>query len=179
MWEEQDAQNKSSPLIRALAIRTMGCLRVSSFNDYLIDSLKKTLSDSDPYVRKTAVLCVPKFYELTPKLVEEKGLIEIMTKLLKSENNPSVLTNLVVSLQEISILSGKKLIVMEQSLLKKVLTCVNEAIGTISFENSFKRGHVEQNGDKFRFWTSSTSTSQPTQRRPKTSSINFSHGFPM
>lgn len=125
----QDAQNKSSPLIRALAIRTMGCLRVSSFNDYLIESLKKTLSDSDPYVRKTAVLCVPKFYELTPKLVEEKGLLDIMTKLLKSENNPSVLTNLVTSLQEISILAGKKLITMEQSLLKKVLTCVNEAIG--------------------------------------------------
>jgi vesicle coat complex subunit len=128
---KQDAQNKSSPLIRALAIRTMGCLRVSSFNDYLIDSLKKTLSDSDPYVRKTAVLCVPKFYELTPKLVEEKGLVEIMTKLLKTENNPSVLTNLVISLQEISILSGKKLIVMDQALLKKVLTCVNEAIGTL------------------------------------------------
>ncbi len=145
----------------------MGCLRVSSFNDYLIESLKKTLSDSDAYVRKTAVLCVPKFYELTPKLVEEKGLIDIMKKLLRSENNPSVLTNLVVSLQEISILSGEKQIVMDQTLLKKVLTCVNEAIGNRSFGPSESQFIGKQNGGRFLFWTSCTNTGRLTQRKPR------------
>ena len=35
--------NKASPLIRALAVRTMGCLRVSQLNEYLITPLKEAL----------------------------------------------------------------------------------------------------------------------------------------
>lgn len=43
----------SSPLIRALAIRTMGCIRVEKIVEYLAPPLKKALGDDDPYVRKT------------------------------------------------------------------------------------------------------------------------------
>lgn len=42
----------------------MGCLRVPSLNEYLIDPLKMSINDSDAYVRKTAILCIPKVYEL-------------------------------------------------------------------------------------------------------------------
>ena len=56
----KDTFNKSNPIIRALAVRTMGCLRVSGLNEYLMKPLANTLNDDDPYVRKTAVLCVPK-----------------------------------------------------------------------------------------------------------------------
>jgi vesicle coat complex subunit len=37
--------NKASPLIRALAVRTMGCLRVKELNEYLIDPLNEALID--------------------------------------------------------------------------------------------------------------------------------------
>jgi AP-1 complex subunit beta-1 len=39
----QDAIDKSSPLVRALAVRTMGCLRVDMIVIYLCDTLKLSL----------------------------------------------------------------------------------------------------------------------------------------
>lgn len=58
----KDAANKSNPIIRALAVRTMSSLRVPNLTEYLVEPLKAALNDSDPYVRKTAVLSVPKLF---------------------------------------------------------------------------------------------------------------------
>ena len=91
-------------MLRALAVRTIGCLRVHKLNEYLVSPLKNCLEDEEPYVRKTAALCVPKVYEVSPKLVEEAGLIEMMQALLGTETNGLVLANLLLSLQEISFL---------------------------------------------------------------------------
>jgi AP-1 complex subunit beta-1 len=57
----KDAANKSNPII-ALAVRTMSSLRVPKLNEYLVEPLKIALNDEDPYVRKTAVLSIPKVY---------------------------------------------------------------------------------------------------------------------
>ena len=38
-----DALDKTSPIIRALAVRTMGCIRVSEVVSYLFETLKKSL----------------------------------------------------------------------------------------------------------------------------------------
>ena len=65
-----------SPLLRALAVRTMGCLRVEKITEYLLKPLADTLKDHDPYVRKTAALCVAKIYEITPELIEESGFLD-------------------------------------------------------------------------------------------------------
>jgi vesicle coat complex subunit len=65
-----------SPLIRALAIRTMGCIRVEKITEYLTPPLKKALSDDDPYVRKTAALCVAKLHDISPTVVRQQGFIE-------------------------------------------------------------------------------------------------------
>lgn len=45
-----------NPLIRALAVRTMGCIRVDKITEYLCEPLRKCLKDEDPYVRKTAAV---------------------------------------------------------------------------------------------------------------------------
>ncbi|KFV77411.1 AP-1 complex subunit beta-1, partial [Dryobates pubescens] len=47
-----------NPLIRALAVRTMGCIRVDKITEYLCEPLRKCLKDEDPYVRKTAAVCL-------------------------------------------------------------------------------------------------------------------------
>ena len=45
----------SSPLIRALAVRTMGCIRVDKITEYLCDPLKRALADEVPrFSLKTA-----------------------------------------------------------------------------------------------------------------------------
>ena len=80
----------------------MGCLRVQKLNEYLVEPLKTTLLDNDPYVRKTAVLCVPKVYQVSPQLVETNDLIPILTNMLEKEGNAFVIANLVTSIMEIS-----------------------------------------------------------------------------
>ena len=45
-----------NPLVRGLAIRTMGCIRVERITEYLCEPLDKCLRDDDPYVRKTAAV---------------------------------------------------------------------------------------------------------------------------
>lgn len=39
-----------SPLIRALAVRTMGCIRVDKITEYLCKPLQRCLADEDPCV---------------------------------------------------------------------------------------------------------------------------------
>ena len=78
-----------NPLVRALAIRTMGCLRAEKIIDYLCDPLNKCLRDENPYVRKTAALCVAKLYDLKPELVLENGFLEQLHEMI-SDSNPMV-----------------------------------------------------------------------------------------
>ena len=92
----------SSPLIRALAVRTMGYIRVKRINEYLIEPLKELLNDDDPYVKKTAVLCVPKVYEVTPDLIEKHGIISTLQKMIVKETNTLVVANLMSCFQEIA-----------------------------------------------------------------------------
>ena len=41
----------------------MGCIRVDKITEYLAPPLKRALGDEDPYVRKTAALCVAKLHD--------------------------------------------------------------------------------------------------------------------
>ncbi|KAG6890230.1 hypothetical protein C0995_010243 [Termitomyces sp. Mi166 len=75
-----------NPLVRALAIRTMGCLRAEKIIDYLCDPLQKCLRDENPYVRKTAALCVAKLYELKPELVVENGFLGQLHEMIADSN---------------------------------------------------------------------------------------------
>lgn len=78
-----------NPLVRALAIRTMGCLRAEKIIDYLCDPLQKCLRDENPYVRKTAALCVAKLYDLKPELVIDNGFLEQLGEMI-ADSNPMV-----------------------------------------------------------------------------------------
>ncbi len=117
-----------SPLIRALSVRTMGCLRVKKLNDYLVEPLKEALSDEDPYVKKTAVLCIPKVYEVTPELIENNGIIELLQQILEKEDNAYVISNLVMTLVEISDMKGENLLKINTRVLEKIMLALNEAI---------------------------------------------------
>ena len=59
---QKDAREKMNPLMRALAVRTMGCIRIERITEYLCESLKDCLNDDDPYVKKTAALAVAKLF---------------------------------------------------------------------------------------------------------------------
>ncbi len=97
---KQDTEDPN-PLVRALAIRTMGCLRAEKIIDYLSGPLQKCLKDDNPYVRKTATLCVAKLYELKPELVIDNGFLEQLQDMV-SDSNPmvSLFTELTVTITD-------------------------------------------------------------------------------
>ena len=122
----KDATAKTSPLIRALAIRTMGCIRVNRITEYLLEPLGAALVDEDPYVKKTAAICVAKLYDINAEAVEEQGFIDELRKMI-SDSNPMVVANAVAALAEISDASGKDMFNMNKSMLNKLQAALNEA----------------------------------------------------
>ncbi len=75
---QKDSVIKSNPLMRALAVRTMGCIRVEKITEHLCTSLKDCLTDDDPYVKKTAAISVAKLYQTSPRLVKDHSFIKIL-----------------------------------------------------------------------------------------------------
>ncbi|GBC07538.1 hypothetical protein RclHR1_07520002 [Rhizophagus clarus] len=115
-----------NPLIRALAIRTMGCIRVEKIIDYLCEPLRKCLKDDNPYVRKTAAICVAKLYDLNPELATENGFVAVLQEMV-SDSNPMVVANAVTALAEINEASiTKDIFVINTSTLTKLLVALNE-----------------------------------------------------
>lgn len=121
---QKDAQDLN-PLIRALAVRTMGCIRVEKITEYLCDPLAKCLEDSDPYVKKTAAICVAKLYDISPELVEDRGFLDMLRNLL-SDSNPMVVANAVAALVEINDGSPRPQFELNQQVLFKLLAALNE-----------------------------------------------------
>eukprot|EP00951_Prasinocladus_malaysianus_P017768 scaffold140527_cov46-Prasinocladus_malaysianus.AAC.1 len=64
----------------------MGCIRVDKITEYLCDPLQRCLKDDDPYVRKTAAVCVAKLYDINAELVEDRGFLDALTVRIMSEH---------------------------------------------------------------------------------------------
>jgi AP-1 complex subunit beta-1 len=62
------------------------------------------IQDQDPYVRKTAALCVSKIYDINKNLVEDQFcFIDTLQRLVEDEGNSMVIANCIAALMEISI----------------------------------------------------------------------------
>lgn len=81
--------------------------------------------DDDPYVRKTAAICVAKLYDINAELVEDRGFLESLKDLI-SDNNPMVVANAVAALAEIQENSNRPIFEITSHTLSKLLTALNE-----------------------------------------------------
>ncbi|KAK2465515.1 hypothetical protein APHAL10511_002407 [Amanita phalloides] len=143
-----------NPLVRALAIRTMGCLRAEKIIDYLCDPLQKCLKDENPYVRKTAALCVAKLYDLKPELVLENGFLNQLNEMI-ADSNPMVVANTVAALTDIHISATSQqpsispsdpgYFVITSTILNKLLIALNECSewGRVAILNALARFETE------------------------------------
>eukprot|EP00768_Dysnectes_brevis_P008789 gnl/Dysnectes_brevis/823_a908_1524.p1 GENE.gnl/Dysnectes_brevis/823_a908_1524~~gnl/Dysnectes_brevis/823_a908_1524.p1 ORF type:complete len:864 (+),score=338.02 gnl/Dysnectes_brevis/823_a908_1524:144-2735(+) len=123
----KDSENKESSLIRALAIRTMGCIRVPQITEYICEPLARALRDRDPYVRKTATLTVAKLYQINSELCMASGFVDTLRNMLLDENQ-TVVANAVASLVDISQRSGKsKLAKLNAAEARGLLAAMAEA----------------------------------------------------
>lgn len=91
-------------MVRALALRTMGCIRIERILDYVIEPLRRGIRDSSPYVRKTSALCIAKIFDLNPEVSEDCGFLNILQELLMTDSNPMVVSNVVAALADIQAL---------------------------------------------------------------------------
>lgn len=121
----KDARHPSNPLVRALAVRTMGYIRVPTIIEYLCEPLRDALKDKDPYVRKTAVLCVAKLYDISPDLVEDDDFMNSLIELL-SDGNAQVVANTVATIAEITELRGRPIAQLNNTLVTTILAALNE-----------------------------------------------------
>ena len=120
----KDAREKLNPLMRGLAVRTMGCIGVESIIDYICDPLKDALYDEDPYVRKTAAISVAKLFDIWPERCEELEFVDRLVDLI-SDGNAMVVSNAVASLLEITKRKSQ-FFEMDGSSLHKLLTALSE-----------------------------------------------------
>ena len=68
--------------------------------DALTENLRHCLKDRDPYVRKTAAICVAKLYACDPRKAEKGGFVEMLRDLML-DPNATVVSNAVAALTEI------------------------------------------------------------------------------
>ena len=146
-----DAKEGETPLIRGLAVRTMGCIRVPEIVSYLCETLSWCIKDKDAYVRKTAALCVSKLYATSPQLVRENGFIDILHECLKDEN-AIVVANAMSALSEISTLSGVNQLKIKSKNLPHILDSIAKAsewgqvqiLDALILYNPKKSSHAEE-----------------------------------
>ncbi|KAG8748659.1 hypothetical protein FRC10_000050 [Ceratobasidium sp. 414] len=120
----QDCADRN-PLIRALAIRTMSYIPLPVVTANLIDPLRHCLKDQDPYVRKTAAICVAKLYMHDPKLVDKHNFLAMLRDLLK-DANPTVVANAVAALTEISDRSDDISLKLSIEVANKLISALGE-----------------------------------------------------
>lgn len=102
----KDSTEKVNPLVRSLAVRTMGCIGIEEMLEYLLGPLGDAMNDEDAYVRKTAAMCVAKVYEVNPEKIEELGLLDRLKEML-FDGNGMVVSNAVAAVQEIANSRGR------------------------------------------------------------------------
>jgi len=113
--------------MRALAVRTMSCIRIERITEHLCESLKDSLTDDDPYVKKTAATAVAKLYQTSPRLVKDHSFIKTLHSLLL-DGNAIVVANACASILEISKTANKNYFPFKKGqYLNKVLAAVADS----------------------------------------------------
>ncbi|KIJ44112.1 hypothetical protein M422DRAFT_779601 [Sphaerobolus stellatus SS14] len=118
--------NDLNPLIRALAIRTMSYIPLPIIMEALMDPLRHCLKDKDPYVRKTAAICVAKLYVHDPRTVERHGFVEMLRDLL-ADANPTVVANAVAALTELSERSDSIVLRLNYTVANKLMLALEQS----------------------------------------------------
>lgn len=121
---EKDSTHPN-PLIRGLAVRTMGCIRVDRIVEYLAEPLRRSVKDKDPYVRKTAAVAIAKLFDLNKQMAIDQGFVECLEDLL-TDDNPMVVANAVKSLSEIAENCEEVELTFNPTTVKSLLAALND-----------------------------------------------------
>ncbi|KAH8106702.1 adaptin N terminal region-domain-containing protein [Cristinia sonorae] len=140
--------NDRNPLIRALAIRTMSYIPIAVVLESLTEQLRHCIKDRDPYVRKTAAICVAKLYTADPRRAEKGGFVEMLRDLLV-DSNATVVANAVAALSEIGDRQDGVIFKLNLTVTNKLLAALGESSewGQIYILDSLLRYVPERHSD--------------------------------
>ncbi|THG97805.1 hypothetical protein EW026_g4261 [Hermanssonia centrifuga] len=140
--------NDRNPLVRALAIRTMSYIPIPVVTESLTEQLRHCLKDRDPYVRKTAAICVAKLYTADPRKAEKGGFVEMLRDLLL-DANATVVSNAVAALSEIGDRQDGVIFKLNLTVANKLLAALSESSewGQIYILDSLLRYVPERHSD--------------------------------
>jgi vesicle coat complex subunit len=92
----------------------------------MVIPLKKSLTDADPYVRKTAVFSVVKLYGIIPETVENAKLFDDLLQLLH-DDNPMVVSNTTAAIFEINERRTTPIFTLNSDTISLLLNTVNSS----------------------------------------------------
>ncbi|KAL6066726.1 AP complex subunit beta [Balamuthia mandrillaris] len=115
-----------NPMIRGLALRYLCSLRLPHLKEYMIASVQRCLNDSAAYVRKTAVIAIPKLYAIAPRfVVDESDWIDKLYEMLR-DKDALVVCNAICALEEILNKEGEGGIVINRSIFLHLVSRFSE-----------------------------------------------------
>ncbi|KAH7889735.1 Adaptor protein complex beta subunit [Phlebopus sp. FC_14] len=140
--------NDRNPLIRALAIRTMAYIPLPVVTEALNEQLRHCIKDRDPYVRKTAAICVAKVYAADPRKAERAGFVEMLRDMML-DANATVVANAVAALSEIGDRQDGVIFRLNLPIASKLLAALGESSewGQIYILDSLLRYVPEEHAD--------------------------------
>lgn len=89
-----------NPIIRGMALRAICDIPITTMTDELPKIIAIGLADTNPYVRRMAVLATVHLNECQPESVKEKGLVNRLYELLR-DRDPQIICNSLFALSDI------------------------------------------------------------------------------
>jgi len=96
---QKDCGN-DDPMVRGLALRSLSSLRLPEMVEYIAEPLRRALTDSHAYVRKTAVMGSLKLHHLDPSTFEKSNFVNILYDMIR-DHDAAVVTNCIIVLNEV------------------------------------------------------------------------------
>ena len=104
----------------------MSYIPIPVVTEAMTEQLRHCLKDKDPYVRKTAAICVAKLYATDPRKAERGGFVEMLRDLLV-DPNATVVSNAVAALSEIGDRQDGVTFKLNFHIANKLLTALGES----------------------------------------------------
>ena len=104
----------------------MSYIPIPVVTEAMTEQLRHCLKDKDPYVRKTAAICVAKLYATDPRKAERGGFVEMVRDLLV-DPNATVVSNAVAALSEIGDRQDGVTFKLNFHVANKLLTALGES----------------------------------------------------
>ena len=89
-----------NPVIRGLALKTLSSLGQTSLLEYCTEPILAGLNDTNPYVRRIAVLACIKMHHLWPEFISQYGIVDRLYAMIR-DLDPIVTVNCLSVLEEI------------------------------------------------------------------------------